>query len=132
MSNTEDSEETDVFPLWARLLLGFFATLFGVVMILIAPTGQLRAIGYYTFGIFCLLITAACFTSGRVREFACSLIGCILFVAGAAYFVSELFWPDSSATTSIFGAVLFMFIAGIPGIMFAFSVRFGFHRPTNK
>ena len=40
----------------ARFILGFVATLFGVVMIRIAPPTD-NAIYFYAFGIFCLLIS---------------------------------------------------------------------------
>jgi len=49
--------------LGARLLLGVLATLFGITMVLIAPPTD-KAIFFYAFGIFCLLIALGCFTKG--------------------------------------------------------------------
>ena len=45
------------------LLLGVLATLFGITMVLIAPPTD-KAIFFYAFGIFCLLIALGCFTKG--------------------------------------------------------------------
>ncbi|WP_102253257.1 hypothetical protein [Xanthomonas arboricola] len=73
----------------ARLLLGVFAMLFCAVMVVVAPPTD-KAIYFYLFAAFCLLLALACFTQGRVRQFIGSLIGCTIFGLGIWYFVVEL------------------------------------------
>ncbi|MBB3777733.1 hypothetical protein GGR74_003282 [Xanthomonas arboricola] len=58
----------------ARLLLGVFAMLFCAVMVVVAPPTD-KAIYFYLFAAFCLLLALACFTQGRVRQFIGSLMG---------------------------------------------------------
>src|SRR5580698_5896891 len=70
--------------LGARLLLGAFATLFGIITLLTAPPTN-KAVFFYFFGIFCLLIAVACFTQGRARQFIGSVIGCTIFGLGIWY-----------------------------------------------
>lgn len=116
----------------ARLLLGLMAALFGLVMVLTAPTGEPRVVWFYAFGIFCLFITVACFTSGRVRQFIGSLIGCIIFLAGVAYLIAELYggvlWSGSRASPSVYNAAMYLLFIGIPSVVYACKVRFGFRR----
>lgn len=116
----------------ARLLLGFMSALFGLVMVLTAPAGEPRAVWFYLFGAFCFFIALACFTSGRVRQFIGSLIGCAIFLAGVAYLAAELsggvFWSGSRATPSAYNAVKYLLLIGIPGVAYAYKVRFGFRR----
>lgn len=116
----------------ARLLLGFMAALFGLIMVLTAPTGEPRAVWFYVFGVFCFLIAVACFTSGRVRQFIGSLIGCTIFLAGVAYLAEELssgaLLSGSRASPSIYNAGRYLLFIGIPGVAYAYKVRFGFRR----
>jgi hypothetical protein len=116
----------------ARLLLGFVAGLFGLIMVLTAPVGESRAIGFYGFGFFCLLISIACFTSGRVRQFIGSLIGCAIFAVGVAYLVAELFggplWSGRRSSPFVFNAVMYLLFIGIPGVVYAYKARFGFRK----
>ena len=115
----------------ARLLLGLVAGLFGVVMFLVAPPStDSKAIGFYAFGALCLLIAIACFTSGRVRQFIGSIIGCSIFLAGVAYLAAELsggkLW--GSTNPSAYNAAKYLLFIGIPGIVYAYKVRFGFRK----
>ena len=116
----------------ARLLLGFMAALFGLVMVLTAPTGEPRAVWFYAFGVFCFFIAVACFTSGRVRQFIGSLIGCTIFLVGVAYLVAELsggtLWSGSRGSPSVYNAAKYLLLIGIPGVAYAYKVRFGFRR----
>ena len=117
----------------ARLVLGLVAGLFGCVMFLAAPSSSdPKAIGFYAFGVFCMLITAACFTSGRVRQFIGSVIGCAIFLVGVAYLISELsggvLLPGSRANPSAYNAIKYCLFIGIPGVVYAYKVRFGFRK----
>ncbi|MFC5491421.1 hypothetical protein [Dokdonella soli] len=115
----------------ARLLLGLVAGLFGAVMFLAAPPGtDSKAIGFYAFGVFCLLIAIACFTSGRVRQFIGSVIGCSIFLVGVTYLVAELSSGKllGSTNPSAYNAAKYLLFIGMPGIVYAYKVRFGFRK----
>ena len=117
--------------LGARITLGVISGLFGVVMLLIAPPTD-KAIYFYLFGVFCLLITVASFTKGRVRQFVGSSIGSAIFIMGLAYLVSELaggvFWSGRRSEPSVFNAVMYLVFIGVPGAAYAYKARFGFHK----
>lgn len=117
--------------LGARILLGLFAALFGVVMILTAPPeAGVKAIIFYAFGAFCLLIAIACLTKGRVRQFVGSIVGSAMFLAGIAYLGSELahgvFWSTPLSEPSAFQALVYLVFIGYPGASYAFRTGFGF------
>jgi len=118
--------------LGARLLLGAVSALFGVVMFLVATPDHL--VGFYAFGAFCLSIAIACFTSGRLRQFIGSVIGCAIFLAGVAYLGAEVYegrlWSGSRAEPSAFNAAGYLLFIGIPGVAYAYKVRFGFRRAS--
>lgn len=117
----------------ARFILGFFLGLFGVTMILVAPSTD-KAIYFYLFGVFCLLISVACITSGRIRQFIASLIGCALFLVSLVYVYAELTggarFSGSRSEPSVAHAMLFLVVFGIPGLAYAVWVRFGFKRQS--
>jgi hypothetical protein len=114
--------------LFARFILGFVSALFWVVMILIAPPTD-KSVFFHVFGIFCLFISVACFTSGRVRQFVGSLIGCALLVLSGWYLYAELtggpFFSVRRSEPSVVNAVAFFVAFGIPGITYAIKARFG-------
>lgn len=117
----------------ARLVLGLVATIFVVVMFLAAPAStDPKAWVSYAFGVFCFLIAVACFTSGRVRQFIGSIIGCTIFLGGVAYLASEMYrgvlWSGSRASPSAINAADFLWLIGIPGVAYAYKVRFGFNK----
>jgi len=118
--------------LGARMLLGSMAALSGLVMVLTAPTGEPRVVWFYSFGALCFLIMVACFTSGRVRQFIGSLIGCTIFLAGAVYLAVGLSggtpWSDNHTSPSVYNAVMYLLSIGVPGVAYAYKVRFGFRR----
>ena len=120
---------TQGLSLGARVLLGVISGLFGIVMLLIAPPTD-KAIYFYLFGAFCLFITVACFTRGRVRQFVGSSIGSAIFVMGLVYFVSELaggaFWSGRRSEPSVFNALMYLICIGVPGAAYALKTRFGF------
>ena len=115
--------------LGARITLGSISGLFGAVMMLIAPPTD-KAVYFYLFGTFCLLVTIACFTSGRVRQFIGSTIGAAIFLVGLWYLAKELMvgalWSGRRSEPSAFNALLYLFSIGVPGAAYAYKVRFGF------
>jgi len=119
--------------LGARLLLGVLATLFGITMVLIAPPTD-KAIFFYAFGIFCLLIALGCFTKGRVRQFIGSVVGCAVFGLGVWYLVIELsrgaYGLGARGEPSVGNACLYLVFIGIPGATYAYRARFGLRRKS--
>jgi uncharacterized membrane protein (UPF0136 family) len=115
----------------ARSILGFFSGLFGIGMILMAPPDD-NAIFFYAFGVFCLLIGAACITRGRARQFFGSIIGCLLFGLSAWYLYSQLttgiFLSERRSEPSVIGSIFFFLAFGIPGITYAIKAKFGIAR----
>lgn len=117
--------------LGARITIGFFAGLFGIVMIFVASQ-MADAMSLYMFGVFCLLIAFVCVTKGRVRQFVGSLIGCAVFAIAIWYVITEVaagvFWSDSRSEPSVLNAIMFFIVFGIPGAAYAYKVRFGFRK----
>jgi len=115
----------------ARLALGSVSALFGIVMLVIAPPTDKR-IYFYLFGAFCLFITAACVTSGRVRKFIGSVIGSAIFIAGLVYLVAEIyagvFFSGQFSEPSVVNALIYLSVIGLPGASYAYKARFGFRR----
>lgn len=111
-----------------RLLLALVSALFGVVMVLIAPPTD-KAPFFYAFGILCLTIAVACITRGRMRQFAGSVIGAVLFVSSLAYLVDELLRGQlvsgSRSEPSVINAVLCFVAFGVPGAAYVWEARFG-------
>ena len=116
--------------LGARILLGSVAALFGLMMILIAEPPH--KVDFIAIGVFCLLISLACVTRGRVRQFIGSCIGVAIFLAGVAYLVAELgggvLWSGSRSQPSIGNAILYLILIGIPGAAYAYKARFGYRK----
>ncbi|WP_349793174.1 hypothetical protein ABQY74_001945 [Xanthomonas sp. WHRI 7064] len=117
----------------ARLLPGVFAMLFCAVMVVVAPPTN-KAIYFYLFAAFCLLLALACFTQGRVRQFIGSLIGCTIFGLGICYLVVELssdpVWAGARSQPSVLNACLYVFFIGVPGAAYAYRARFGMRRKS--
>src|SRR5690242_4390289 len=112
----------------ARVVLAFFSAFFGIVMFLVAPPTEKAAL-FYAFGGFCVFIALACVTSGRVRRFFGSVIGCTLFGLSLFYLLHELFDGDlirsNRGEPSILQAIFFLLAFGIPGAAYAVRARFG-------
>ncbi|RZU38689.1 hypothetical protein EV700_2624 [Fluviicoccus keumensis] len=113
--------------LFSRILLGVVAGLFGVGMIFMGHAAKAPWF-FYVFGSFCLFITVACITTGKVRVFFGRLIGALVFMAAAWYLVSELssgpIISGMDADPSILNAAKFFILAGIPGLGYALFARF--------
>lgn len=114
---------------FARFFLSLVAGLFGFMMISIAPPTE-HQLPYYVFGGFCLLISLCCITTGRVRQFAGCIIGCVLFISSFFYIYSQLVsdGPFFSARSdqSLFNSFLFLVCFGLPGITYVVKTKFGF------
>jgi hypothetical protein len=113
----------------ARLVLGLSAAVAGIVMFLVAPPTD-KAIWFYAFSAFCLLIALACLTKGRVRQFIGSVIGCALFGFSAWYLVSQImggpFISGSRNEPSIVNGLFAFGAFGLPGIAYVIAAKFGF------
>ena len=114
----------------ARLLLGIVASAFGVVMFLTANPEH--RVGFYGFGVFCMLMAATCFTSGRIRQFIGSVVGCAIFLTGIWYLAVEIHrgapFSGGPAQPSAFNAMGFLLFIGMPGAAYTYNVRFGFRK----
>ena len=113
----------------SRMILGGVSALFGVMMILMAPSFD-KTLYFYEFGVFCLLITVACVTWGRVRQFVGSTIGTVLFCAAMGYlYVETSSGPAISgarSSPSLLNAIGFLLAFGVPGAVYALKTKFGF------
>lgn len=117
--------------LGARIILALVACLFGAIMFLHGTTAEPdKAWFSYVFGGFCICIAAASVLKGRAARFFGSVVGSFVFLAGLAYLGHEIFaGPMSSGSRSepsVFNAVMFMLVFGVPGAFYTFSARFGF------
>lgn len=114
---------------FTKLLLGTLSGLMGLMMIVIAPPTE-NQLHFYLFGGFCLLISFCCVTRGKVRQFAGSIIGCVIFVLSLAYIYSQVIGggPLFSARSeeSLFNSIMFLVFFGLPGITYVYKARFGF------
>jgi hypothetical protein len=113
---------------FARYSLGAVAAAFGVMMFAIAPANA----SFDVFGIFCLLISAACVTTGRVRQCLGSFIGVVLLVLSGWYLYTQLtagpVVSSRHSDPSVLNAWLFFLGFGLPGAAYAVRVRFGWRR----
>lgn len=111
----------------SRILLGSITSLFGIVMILIAPEMR-ESVGLYMFGAFCLIIFVMCITTGKIRNTLGRLIGLTAFGLSIWYFLGQFgsgeLISGSKSEPSIYNAILFFFAFGFPGIWFAIKGKF--------
>ncbi|MGC3980202.1 MAG: hypothetical protein QM808_02990 [Steroidobacteraceae bacterium] len=112
-----------------RLILSFFAGLFGMVMILIAPSAD-RPIGHYLFGTFCLGIAAVCFVHGRIQRVIGSFLASAVLVVTAWYLFTEIVdsvaVSESRSNPSVINAILALVAFGFPAAAYLRRARFGF------
>jgi len=124
------SKNSPGLALWPRIVLAVFAGAFAVVMFLTAPGGA-GATFNYVFGGLCVVVVLGCVLPGRARHFFGSIVGILLFLAGVGYLVEGLrasFLPRRGGEPSVFLALIFMAVCGLPGVIYAIRVRFGFRR----
>ena len=117
----------------ARLTLGVTTALCGAAMFLVAPPmTEPRAMWFHAFSVFCFLITAACFTSGRIRQFIGSVIGSVIFLLGVAYLVEQLLGgpllSESRGSSSVASAAKYFLFIGLPGAAYTYKARFGLRK----
>jgi hypothetical protein len=110
------------------IILSAFAGLFGVVMILIAPTAE-KPVGHYLFGGFCLSIVVICFTSGKVQRLFGSIVATMVLATTTWYLLSEIgggpMASGSRSRPSIVNAILAFLAFGVPSAMYLWRARFG-------
>ncbi len=112
-----------------RLTLSFFAGLFGVVMVLIAP-GAEKPIGLYLFGVFCIAIAVVCFVRGRTQRVIGSFIASAVLALTTWYLISEIFGgpvvSGSRSSPLVVNAVLAFAAFGLPAALYLRRAKFGF------
>jgi hypothetical protein len=123
---------TGGLSLGSRIVLGLGSALMAL-MLLSAAEGR-GSVLYYLPGAFCLLITFACFTAGRVRQFLGSCIGIGIFGACLFYLLEDLtdraLWTGERPFSTV-QSLTIMMLAGVPGAAYAARVRFGFRKPPS-
>jgi len=121
--------------LFPRLLLAFFAALFGAVMFAVAPPDG-KAIFFYAFGALCLAIAMACVTRGRIAQFSGSVVGLGVFASAVWYSATTLLCGQlvsgSRSQPSFVNSLFFFVVFGLPGAAYAWSARFGFGKRQGK
>lgn len=133
MGTQADQEAGEDLGLGARLLLGGFTLLIGALMVLVAsPEEGDKRLFFYAFAGFCFLISFACVSKGRPRQFVGSIIGAVVFGSGVWYLASTLgvgpVASTSRAEPSTLNALLFLLFFGLPGALYAWRTRFGFRK----
>jgi len=112
-----------------RLILSFFAGLFGVVMVLIAP-GAAKPIGHYLFGAFCLGIAVVCFVRGRAQRIIGSFIASAVLAVAGWYLFTEIsggvMHSGLRSRPSVINAILAFVVFGLPAAAYLRKARFGF------
>ena len=119
-----------------RILLGSVSGLFGVVLTWFGIHGLMNNIeswpAMFSIGLFCLLVSFATFTWGRVRQFIGSSIGLIVFILACWYLTTQisggLVISGKRSEPSIMNAVFFMVFFGIPCITYTLTAKFGFKK----
>ncbi len=111
----------------ARIILGIFSLIFTIIMFLHADSVNYKN-GSWIFTCFCLAITFACFTKGRISQFFGSWIA--LGVVGASFFyvivrIIEII-EDAENILGMFEPIMFAVVFGMPSLSYLFSTQFGF------
>ncbi|WP_146093383.1 hypothetical protein [Xanthomonas pisi] len=105
-----------------RILLGTVSAIFGAGMLAMAPTSS-APLGFYAFGVFCLLITAACLLTGRAQGAVGKVLGLALFASSSWYLIDQVMsgplLSGSRSDPSIVNAAMLMMFVGLPGLAFA-------------
>lgn len=118
-----------------RILLGTISGLFGVAMLLIAPTFGASA-GIYAFAVFCLLISLACLLTGLPGKIVGRLIGLAIFGICLSYLISQIqagpLYSGKRSEPSVLNAAILMMIAGVPALVFAILGRLHLRKSENQ
>jgi hypothetical protein len=117
----------------ARYALAIFSIIAGLMM-LINSTISEKPIAVLFAAAFCFLITLACFSWGRVRQFFGSLIAGAVFSASLWFPYEQLtsgeLLGSNFAGPSIVKSLMFFFAFGIPSLAYLWKARFGFRRKS--
>lgn len=116
----------------ASIVLGTLAALIGGGMVLLADASPSPR-GFHLFALFCGAIAVTCFATGKVRTWVGRLLGASVFAVSVGYFVGQLMHgpviSGGRSQPSLLNAAVFLFVAGIPGLIFAIFGRFAKRRP---
>lgn len=117
--------------LGARVTLGVFSALFGIVMLLIVPDVGPTA-GHYVFGGFCLCLALACLTQGWTAKVFGSTVACCVVIAGLGYLAWAVakgpVFSDRQGLPSVVNAILFNVVFSLPAGLYVWKVRFGWRK----
>jgi hypothetical protein len=118
----------------ARLLLAIFAALCGIMMLAWASQADPgKAWFSYLFGGFCFAIGLVCFLRGRAAHFVGGLLAAGVVAAGVAYlagmFLHGPLVTRRQSDTSVFNAILFLVVFGLPAVRYLRATKFGFAPP---
>lgn len=113
--------------LGSRILIAVVSGICGLFLLVAAPTTEKPVIGYITGGAF-VVLCLTCATSGRVRQFFGSLIGSTLFLVSLWFAYERLGHPAAAgvALEDLLHVTGFFFGIGLPGLVYAVRVKFGF------
>jgi hypothetical protein len=115
----------------ASVLLGVVAALMSAGMALMAPSSNSPP-GFYLFALFSGAIAVACFFTGRIRHWTGRGLGAAVFALSAWYLFGQISdgvaISGSRSEPSILNAVILLFVAGIPGLLFALLGRFNLRK----
>lgn len=117
----------------AKIILSLFVSIFATMMFLHGSTADpAKAWFSYAFGGLCLAIAAATILKGRAAQFFGSLVGSSIFLMSLWYLISELregqLFSGGKSAPSMFGAVMFFLVFGLPGILYTRNAKFGLAR----
>jgi len=114
-----------------RWFLGIVSLLFGIVMLLAAPSAP-KPMLLSLIGVFCIAIFLACVLKGRLRQFVGSCIGLCVFSIAIWYVYSQVssgpLYSSSRSESSVVNSLLFLFFFGFPSIAYVFKTKFGLQR----
>jgi hypothetical protein len=112
-------------------MLAAFAGAFAIVMFFAAQGGP-GATFSYLFGGLCVVVVLGCVLPGRARHFFGSIVGVLLFAVGISYLAVEglrgTLLARRPGEPSVLMALIFLAVVGLPGLIYALRVRFGFRR----
>jgi len=114
------------FSLISRIVIAAASAAFGGLMLVIAPDAD-HSIGAYGIAASVFLIPMACLTTGRVREFALSVLGVQTLSIMLWYVGTQIETPDGRRDPMTMKVIAAIFALGIPAYQYAFRKRFGFH-----
>jgi len=127
----------DNLSLGVRILVALLVAIAGAVSIGIGwRDASDAAVVFYAVGGFCLSLAIVCVLQGRVREFFGSVLGSVVFLLGIAFLVAQLrqgvYWSTHRGAPYVMGAIVSLFVVGIPGASYALRTRFGLRKRPRR